>query len=93
MQSCRKNYAGPGAGNGWAWYTHCLNNVCNNSPKACAKALGRVKPGGSPATQSTLTICEKAKQARARNSPAAGGLEESCRNAMAAEVGTGTTDK
>ncbi len=51
------------------------------------KAVGRTKvPGtttGEP-TRQPISICEAARQARARNSPAAPGLEESCRNAGAA---------
>jgi len=40
-------------------------------------ALGRVQT--SAATTPTMTICESAKSARARNSPAAPGLEAQCR--------------
>ena len=43
-----------------------------------AKAVGKVK-GGTPA----LSVCEAAKTARARNSPAAPGLEAQCRAATA----------
>ncbi|MCE9522979.1 MAG: hypothetical protein K8S25_11195 [Alphaproteobacteria bacterium] len=43
-----------------------------------AKALGRVKlPPGTPAA-APLSICDAAKSARARNSPAAPGLERRC---------------
>ena len=72
---------------------------CKHLPDECpptVKAQGRVKTGGSPSPNSTLTICEKAKQARARNSPAAPGLEAKCaaaEAAAAAAVGTGTTDR
>ena len=42
--------------------------------------LPRVKPGARVGTaeRSTLSICEAAQQARARNSPAAAGLEAQC---------------
>ena len=43
------------------------------------KALGRVRTGAS--TPSSLSICEAARQARARNSPASTGLEAQCRAA------------
>jgi hypothetical protein len=47
------------------------------------RAQGRVRlPGGAPA-KSTLSICEAAVKARARNSPAAPGLEKSCREQQA----------
>jgi len=43
-----------------------------------AKALGRVKlPPGTPAA-APVSICDAAKSARARNSPAAPGLERQC---------------
>jgi hypothetical protein len=41
------------------------------------RAQARVRTGGTPA-KSTLTKCEAAKLARARNSPAAPGLEAQC---------------
>jgi len=53
-------------------------------PKPPAKAQGRVKlPAGTAGTavKSNLTTCEAAWKARARNSPAAPGLEASCRAA------------
>ncbi len=56
-------------------------------PRPAVKAIGRVKvPGTTPGagTGQPLAICEAARRARARNSPAARGLEESCRNAGAA---------
>lgn len=45
------------------------------------KAQGRVKlpPSSEPSPLSHLSICEKAQVARARNSPAAPGLEAQCR--------------
>jgi hypothetical protein len=43
------------------------------------KAIGRVK--GAAPTGPTLSICEVAREARARNSPAASGLEAQCRAA------------
>jgi hypothetical protein len=48
------------------------------------KALGRVKlpPGTTP--NPPISICESARRARARNSPAAPGLEAQCRAAGAA---------
>ena len=56
-------------------------------PRPAVKAIGRTKvPGtttGEP-TRQPISICEAARQARARNSPAARGLEESCRGAGAA---------
>lgn len=42
------------------------------------EAHGRVRPGGAPSTVSSLSICEKARVARDRNSPAAPGLAKSC---------------
>jgi hypothetical protein len=42
------------------------------------KAQGRVKLGGEPSAISKLSICEKAKVARDRNSPAAPGLARKC---------------
>ena len=55
-------------------------------PGPAVKAIGRVKvPGATPGAGSgqPISICEAARQARARNSPAARGLEESCRAAGA----------
>jgi hypothetical protein len=46
-------------------------------PPPTVEAQGRVRVEGAPAT-STLSICDAARQARARNSPAAPGLEASC---------------
>jgi hypothetical protein len=57
------------------------------------KAQGRVKTGGQPSSTSTLTICEKAKQARARNSPAAPGLEASCAAATNAASDTAVEEQ
>jgi hypothetical protein len=53
-------------------------------PKAPVKALGRVEvpPGTTP--NPPISICESARRARARNSPAAPGLEAQCRAAGAA---------
>ncbi|WP_294122515.1 PASTA domain-containing protein [Sphingomonas sp.] len=42
------------------------------------RSQGRVRYDGAPSTVSSLSICEKAKQARDRNSPAAPGLAKSC---------------
>ncbi len=49
------------------------------------KALGRVKvpPGTTP--NPPISICDAAREARARNSPAAPGLEEKCRADLAAK--------
>jgi hypothetical protein len=49
-------------------------------PKPTVKAQGRVKLPGDPSTgaKSHLSICEAAEKARARNSPAAPGLEAKC---------------
>lgn len=50
------------------------------------KALGRVKlPPGTPAA-APLSICDAAKSARARNSPAAPGLEKRCDAILAAQT-------
>lgn len=43
------------------------------------RLAGRVKLPGGASTGSTLSICESARLARARNSPAAPGLEGQCR--------------
>lgn len=51
------------------------------------KPQDRIRGPGGP-TKSTLTKCEAAKQARARNSPAAPGLERQC----AAEQASGVSD-
>ena len=54
-------------------------------PKAPVKAIGRVKvPPGTTPTGPPVSICEYAREARARNSPAAPGLEAKCRAAGAA---------
>lgn len=54
--------------------------VTPQPPKPTVKAQGRVKldPSGTAPAPSQLTICQKAWQARLRNSPAAPGLEASC---------------
>ena len=49
-----------------------------SSTELTVKPQGRVTGPGGPTT-SLLTICEAAQQARARNSPAAPGLEAKCR--------------
>lgn len=54
-------------------------------PPAAVKPQGRVKLGGV-VTKSTLTKCEAAKQALARNSPAAPGLEAQCKAEQASGV-------
>jgi hypothetical protein len=46
-------------------------------PNGPTKSLGRVEPSSAPG--STRPICDVAKEARARNSPAAAGLEAQCR--------------
>jgi hypothetical protein len=51
------------------------------------RAQGRVKLGGATG-KSTLTMCEAAKQARARNSPAAPGLEAKCLEEQKRELPT-----
>ena len=48
------------------------------------KAVGRVK-GETPTDAQSLSICDAAREARARNSPAAPGLEEKCRADLAAK--------
>ena len=70
------------------WFS-CYHK-CKHLPNECptrVKPQGRVK-GDSPAPKSTLTICEKAKQARARNSPAAPGLEAKCAAAGVSDSAT-----
>lgn len=52
---------------------------------------GRVRVGGAAPTPSTLTKCEAAKQARARNSPAAPGLEKQCAAERASGVSAAAT--
>ena len=54
------------------------------------KAIGRVK-GAAPTP--SIPICEAARQARARNSPAAPGLEAQCRAAVAAAQGGVAVEK
>lgn len=56
-----------------------LGLICDASRVTPALALGRVQtpPGTSP--PAAKTICESAESARARNSPAAPGLEAQCR--------------
>ena len=49
------------------------------------KAVGRVRGDGAPAGP-PISICESARQARARNSPAAPGLEAQCRAQEAQEA-------
>jgi hypothetical protein len=53
-------------------------------PPAGLKAQGRVRLDPGAPTGPPRAICDLARQARARNSPAAPGLEESCRAAGAA---------
>src|SRR5687767_2655063 len=55
------------------------------------KAAGRVRIGGAPPTPSTLTKCEAAEKARARNSPAAPGLEKQCAAERASGVSNAAT--
>ena len=78
MESCRQSFGGSFAG-----IAHCLNKVCNGNPHACIKAQGRVKTG-TPSPK--LSICEAAQKARARNSPAAPGLEAQCRATGASDA-------
>jgi hypothetical protein len=52
---------------------------------------GRVRIGGAAPTPSTLTKCEAAKAARARNSPAAPGLEKQCAAEQASGVSNAAT--
>ncbi|PWT92888.1 MAG: hypothetical protein C5B55_05485, partial [Blastocatellia bacterium] len=63
--------------------------ICGDEklPPTPVQAVGRTKapppqPGASPTP--SLTICQAARMARARNSPAAAGLEAQCRAAGAA---------
>ncbi len=51
--------------------------------KPPVKAVPRIK-GSSSADAPPISICEAAREARARNSPAAPGLEASCLNGLAA---------
>ena len=55
-----------------------LGLICDALPITPALALGRV-PASSGAPLPAKTICESAASARARNSPAAPGLEAQCR--------------
>ena len=60
-------------------FPRCLAREAVAPPPASAppaRALGRVQSTGAPAP--SMTICEAAKSARARNSPAAPGLEKQC---------------
>ncbi len=56
-------------------YIDSVALVCGPPPVA-AVALGRVMPRGT--TEDTRSLCEAASDARARNSPAAPGLERQC---------------
>lgn len=72
------------------WYSDrtakCLTGAGGVSPSSITppvgpppvKAQGRVKGPAGTVVKSTLTICEAAWKARARNSPAAPGLEAQC---------------
>ena len=74
------------------WFS-CYHR-CKELPDECPKRIkpqGRVKKG-TPGSATTLTICEAAQKAWARNSPAAPGLQAKC-DAAGAAGGTGTTDK
>lgn len=66
--------------------TGTTSSALNTAPAPIAvKPQGRVRTGGV-VTKSTLTKCEAAKQARARNSPAAPGLEKQCAAEQASGV-------
>jgi len=58
----------------------CGNPVVTLRPEPVVKAQGRVQlpPSSEPGPLSRMSICEKAQWARARNSPAAPGLEAQC---------------
>ncbi len=77
------------------WFKHGDNaeaTPATSAPAAPAPAAvrpqARVRVGGGAAQASTLTKCEAAKLARARNSPAAPGLEAQC----AREQASGASD-
>ncbi len=56
--------------------------ICGQ-PTESVKTLGRVK-GAAPTPGPPVSLCERAREARARNSPTAPALEERCRAAGAA---------
>jgi hypothetical protein len=60
------------------------------SAPGTVKRQGRVRVEGAPATKPSAPICELARVARARNSPAAPGLEAKC--AAESGVASGTSD-
>ncbi len=56
--------------------------------KPPVKAIGRIKLPPGPNPNPPISICESAREARARNSPAAPGLEEKCRADLALKGAT-----
>jgi hypothetical protein len=61
------------------WFVRCVGAECQQSPNV-VKSIGRVKTGGeTKAGGPRRSICEAARSARARNSPAAPNLEAQCR--------------
>ena len=83
-QRCPSGLVGVGISGRSGVWLDAVGLICGE-PKLSAggpvKAVGRVHTG-APAGQ-PLSICESAREARARNSPAAPGLEAQCRNAGA----------
>ncbi len=59
------------------------------APTPTIKAHGRIKLPGGKETGASRSICESAKIARARNSPAAPGLEAKCAVEQAIDLGPG----
>jgi len=62
------------------WFVRCADAQCQQPKQGVIKSIGRVKTGGEKKAEGPpRSICEAARSARARNSPAAPNLEAQCR--------------
>ena len=76
FQRCPEGQVAVGVHGRSGEWLDAMGLICDAPRVAQATALGRVQP--SDTQRPTMTICEAAKSARARNSPAAPGLEKQC---------------
>ncbi|MEP7147544.1 MAG: hypothetical protein ABI857_01495 [Acidobacteriota bacterium] len=84
LQTCGFDRVAVGINGRTGYWLDAVGLICG-APKLTPRpnALGRVKIT-SPTAAAPTSICDSARDARARNSPAAPGLEEKCRAAGAA---------
>jgi len=85
LQTCPAGLVPVGINGRSGYWLDAVGLICGSpppikawQPKEPVKSLGRVNTG-KPSDRPAMTLCEAAKDARARNSPAAANLEAQCK--------------